>query len=80
MCVTQGMDAYEFAEPVNVLSELGKEFWEGLSAKKWSERRDALAKLRTLASSPKLAPGDYGDVNRYKPHSFLVMIVHRSYC
>ena len=58
------MDAYEFAEPANVLSELGKDFWEGLAAKKWSERRDALTKLKTLASAPKLAAGDYGDVNR----------------
>ena len=63
----QGMDAYEFAEPANILPELGKEFWEMLAAKKWSERRDALAKLRTLASAPKLASGDYGDVNRYRP-------------
>ena len=63
----QGMDAYDFAEPANILPELGKEFWEMLAAKKWSERRDALAKLRTLASAPKLASGDYGDVNRYHP-------------
>ncbi|KAL0039701.1 hypothetical protein WJX77_005628 [Trebouxia sp. C0004] len=60
----EGMDAYEYAEPAGILSELGKEFWEMLAAKKWSERRDALAKLRTLASAPKLASGDYGDVNR----------------
>lgn len=61
------MDAYEFAEPASVLSELGKDFWEGLAAKKWSDRRDALAKLRSLASAPKLASGDYGDVNRQDP-------------
>ena len=60
------MGAYEFSEPVNILSELGKEFWDMLAAKKWSERRDALAKLRTLASCPKVASGDYGDVNRYQ--------------
>ena len=60
----QGMDAYEFAEPANILSELGKDFWEMLAAKKWSERRDALAKLRTLASAPKIASADYSDINR----------------
>lgn len=58
------MDAYEFAEPANIVSELGKDFWEMLGAKKWSERRDALAKLRTLASAPRLASADYGDTNR----------------
>lgn len=47
------------------MSELGKDFWEMLAAKKWSERRDALAKLRTLASAPRLASADYGDINRY---------------
>ena len=67
----QGMDAYEFAEPAAILNELGKDFWEMLAAKKWSERRDALAKLRTLASAPKLASGDYGDVNRCLPCSIL---------
>ncbi|KAL3133794.1 hypothetical protein ABBQ32_008271 [Trebouxia sp. C0010 RCD-2024] len=60
----EGMDAYEFAEPANVLSELGKDFWEMLAAKKWSERRDALAKLRTLASAARLISADYGDINR----------------
>ena len=58
------MDSYEFAEPADILSSLGKEFWEGLGAKKWTERRDALAKLKSLASQPRLAPGDYGDVLR----------------
>ncbi len=75
----QGMDAYEFAEPAGILSELGKEFWDMLAAKKWSERRDALAKLRTLASAPKLASGDYGDVNRYPYHAPTAMQAHKTY-
>ena len=74
----QGMDAYEYAEPAGILSELGKEFWDMLAAKKWSERRDALAKLRTLASAPKLASGDYGDVNRYPYHAPTAMQAHKS--
>ena len=75
----QGMDAYEYAEPAGILSELGKEFWDMLAAKKWSERRDALAKLRTLASAPKLASGDYGDVNRYPYHAPTAMQAHKTY-
>lgn len=58
------MDAYDFADPVDVLGRLDKAFWEGLSSAKWSERRDALQNLKQLASSPKLAPGDYADVVR----------------
>lgn len=58
------MDAYDFADPVDVLGRLDKTFWEGLSSPKWSERRDALQNLKQLASSPKLAPGDYADIVR----------------
>ena len=64
VCLSQGMDPYEFAEPVSVLGQLGKDFWDGLAAVKWTERRDALQKLRGLAATPKIAPGDYGDVLR----------------
>ncbi len=60
----QGVDAYEIAEPVEVLGRLDKAFWEGLASAKWSERRNALQSLKQLSSSPKLAPGDYADVVR----------------
>ncbi len=60
----QGMDAYDFAEPVDILPRLDKGFWEGLAAAKWTERRDALRSLRQLAAAPRLAPGDYADVVR----------------
>ena len=60
----QGMDAYDFSEPVDVLKQLGKEFWSGLASKKWTERRDALQSLRALARTPKIAPGDFGEVSR----------------
>ena len=58
------MDAYDFAEPADILSRLDKALWEGLAAAKWTERRDALRSLRQLASAPRLAPGDYADVVR----------------
>ncbi|KAK9818850.1 hypothetical protein WJX81_005118, partial [Elliptochloris bilobata] len=60
----QGLDAYDFAEAVGVLQQLDKGFWDGLGAAKWSERRDALQRLKALASAPKIAPGDFGDVLR----------------
>ena len=58
------MDSYEYAEPADIWSSLNKEFWEGLASKKWSERRDSLQKLKGLASQPKVASGDSGDVLR----------------
>ena len=56
--------AYEYAEPAEILSSLNKEFWAGLAAKKWTERKESLLKLKALASQPRLQPGDYGDVLR----------------
>ena len=50
----QNMDPYDFAEPVDVLSALGKSFWDGLAAEKWSERRDALQQLKVLVGCPQM--------------------------
>ncbi|KAG1675584.1 hypothetical protein FOA52_014172 [Chlamydomonas sp. UWO 241] len=63
----QGLDPYELAESKDILPLLTKPFWDGLAAAKWSERKEALAKLRELASYPRLAGGrdvDYSDVVR----------------
>lgn len=58
------MDAYNFAKPENILGMLHKDFWEGVSAAKWTVRRDSLQSLKQLASAPRLGPGDYSDVVR----------------
>ena len=60
----QALDAYDFAKPENVLAMLHKDFWEGVSAAKWTVRRDSLQSLKQLASAPRLASGDYADVVR----------------
>eukprot|EP00898_Chlorokybus_atmophyticus_P007131 jgi/Chlat1/7419/Chrsp6S09189 len=58
------MDPYEFADPVDILSQLKSSFWDGVKAAKWSEKRDALAELTNLANTPRLASGDYAEVAR----------------
>ena len=58
------MDAYDFSKPETILGSLNKEFWEGVNAAKWTERRDSLQNLKQLASAPRLAEGDYADVVR----------------
>jgi hypothetical protein len=58
------IDPYEFAEPRDIIPELKKDFWEGIESAKWSERKAACTTLKELASYPRLASGDYGDVNR----------------
>ena len=60
----QAMDAYDFAKPESILPMLHKDFWEGVSAAKWTVRRDSLQTLKQLASAPRLASGDYADVVR----------------
>lgn len=51
------VDPYEFADPKDILVLLKKDFWEGLASSKWSERKDALGKLKEAASTPRLASG-----------------------
>ena len=56
----QGLDAYEFATPKDILGPLAKEqitvgddkiaFWECFESKKWAVRKKALERVRELAS------------------------------
>uniref|UniRef100_A0A061RZH6 Cytoskeleton-associated protein 5 n=1 Tax=Tetraselmis sp. GSL018 TaxID=582737 RepID=A0A061RZH6_9CHLO len=57
------VDSYEIAEPVDILRELKGSFWSGLESAKWQERKESLQLLKGLASAPRLAPGEYSDVN-----------------
>eukprot|EP00775_Hariotina_reticulata_P007310 gene7310-7523_t len=58
------VDLHQFMAPKDIIPDLNKEFWDGLLAAKWSERKGALAALRELAAYPHLANGDYADLNR----------------
>jgi cytoskeleton-associated protein 5 len=59
-------DPLEFVEAKEVISKLGGEFWNGLEATKWSDRRDALIILLNIVSgAPKLVVSDdYTDLCR----------------
>ena len=64
-------DAYDYAEPVSILPLLDRpgegenpKFWDGVVSKKWQERQYALQTLTKLASAPKLASADYGNVSK----------------
>ncbi|KAK9509392.1 hypothetical protein O3M35_006719 [Rhynocoris fuscipes] len=57
------VDPYEFLDPVDILSQLPKNFYTQLEAKKWSERKEALDVLeKLLAAAPKLENGDYSEL------------------
>ncbi|KAL6853776.1 hypothetical protein ACP4OV_019805 [Aristida adscensionis] len=59
------IDEYDLVDPVDILTPLEKSgFWDGVKATKWSERRDAVAELTKLASTRKIAPGDFHEVSR----------------
>ncbi|CAI5988183.1 unnamed protein product [Closterium sp. NIES-65] len=59
------IDDYDLADPVDILTPLSKTtFYDGIKATKWSERRDAIAELTKLASTIRIAPGDFLDIQR----------------
>ncbi|KAK6932524.1 CLASP N-terminal domain [Dillenia turbinata] len=63
--VPQEIDEYELVDPVDILTPLEKSgFWDGVKAAKWSERKDAVAELTKLASTKKIAPGDFTEICR----------------
>ncbi|XP_030501209.2 protein MOR1 [Cannabis sativa] len=61
----QEIDEYDLVDPVDILAPLEKSgFWDGLKATKWSERKEAVAELTKLASTKKIAPGDFSEICR----------------
>lgn len=59
------IDEYELVDPVDILTPLEKSgFWDGVKAAKWLERKEAVAELTKLASTKKIAPGDFTEVCR----------------
>ena len=49
-------------DPVEILSQLPKDFYEKLEAKKWQDRKESLEALEPLVQNPKLQSGDYGEL------------------
>ncbi|KAF7115927.1 hypothetical protein RHSIM_RhsimUnG0043500 [Rhododendron simsii] len=61
----QEIDEYELVDPVDILKPLEKTgFWDGVKAAKWSERKKAVAELTKLASTKRIAPGDFTEICR----------------
>ncbi|EPS71179.1 hypothetical protein M569_03579, partial [Genlisea aurea] len=63
--VPQEIDEYELVDPVDILTPLEKTgFWEGVKSSKWSERKEAVSELKKLASTMRIAPGDFSEICR----------------
>ncbi|KAK2456120.1 S-adenosyl-L-methionine-dependent methyltransferase superfamily protein [Trifolium repens] len=83
----QEIDEYELVDPVDILTPLEKsEFWDGVKATKWLERKEAVGELTKLASTKRISPGDFSEVCRtlkkallcHYPLKLSCSIMHRS--
>lgn len=65
--VQQVSDVYDLMDPEEVLSKLAKRepsFGKGVASANWKDRLAAFNDVVSLASAPRLAPGDYGEITR----------------
>jgi hypothetical protein len=58
------IDAFDLAEPQDILSKVASDFHENLASSKWKERKEALEGLYTLLNVSRLKDGDYGEIAR----------------
>jgi hypothetical protein len=58
------VDAFDLAEPQDVLSKVPADFSDQLASSKWKERKEALEALFTVLNVPRIKDGDFGEVTR----------------
>ncbi|KAK4101293.1 ARM repeat-containing protein [Parathielavia hyrcaniae] len=58
------VDAFDLAEPQDVISKVPKSFFDNLSSSKWKERKEALEALYAVVNVPRIKDADFGETNR----------------
>lgn len=58
------VDAFDLAEPVDVLPKIPKDFHDQLSSSKWKDRKDALDALHSALNIPRIKDGPFDDIVR----------------
>jgi cytoskeleton-associated protein 5 len=58
------VDAFDLAEPQDVLSKVPANFHEQLASAKWKDRKEALDALFAVLNVPRIKDGDYGEIVR----------------
>ncbi|KAK2629825.1 hypothetical protein QTJ16_000645 [Diplocarpon rosae] len=58
------IDAFDLAEPQDVLSKVAADYTEQMASTKWKERKEALEALYTALNVPRIKDGDFGEVVR----------------
>ncbi|KAL8866888.1 MAG: hypothetical protein Q9174_006017, partial [Haloplaca sp. 1 TL-2023] len=57
-----GMDAFDLAEPIDVLSKVPTDFQDNIASSKWKDRKDALDALYAAANTDRIKDGPYDDI------------------
>ncbi|CZT04158.1 related to microtubule associated protein [Rhynchosporium graminicola] len=58
------IDAFDLAEPQDVLSKVPADLSDQLASTKWKERKDVLEALFGVLNVPRIKDGDFGEVTR----------------
>ncbi|RUS19776.1 armadillo-type protein [Endogone sp. FLAS-F59071] len=58
----ESVDAFDLAEPVDILAKMDKEFFTQITATKWQVRKEALDNLLAVLKTPRIADGNYQDL------------------
>ncbi|KAK1753569.1 armadillo-type protein [Echria macrotheca] len=58
------IDAFDLAEPQDILGKLPKDFYDNLASTKWKERKEALEALYAIVNVPRIKDADFAEVNR----------------
>jgi cytoskeleton-associated protein 5 len=59
------VDAFDFAEAVDILSKFNGEWLDKLAEmKKWNEKKEMLDELYNAANTPKIKPGNFADLTK----------------
>lgn len=58
------VDAFDLAEPQDVLRNVPGDFNEKLASSKWKERKEAVEALYAILNVPRIKDGDFHEINR----------------
>ncbi|KAI1201592.1 armadillo-type protein [Nemania serpens] len=58
------VDAFDLAEPQDVLSKVPAGFHDNLASSKWKDRKEALEGLFAVLNIPRIKDGDFNEINR----------------
>jgi cytoskeleton-associated protein 5 len=58
------IDAFDLAEPQEVLSKIPGDFYDNLASSKWKDRKEALEALFPILNVPRIKDGDFHELNR----------------